>query len=349
MNGHQGDYKEIMELDFEAIQKEIENGYINVQRHPIAPLRIFNYSQRAQFDWRWTKETMACRGLILDDQNRIVARPFPKFFSYDQLNGIVPDEPFEAFEKLDGSLGISYHDSKEMQIATRGSFASDQAMRARTMLRTKYAHIELNPELTYLFEIIYPENRIVVDYGGAEELVLLAIIETQTGKELPLQDIGFPVVKRYDGIKDFQEILSQQDPSREGFVIRFQSGQRVKIKFDEYKRLHKLVTGVNARHIWDCLRNGTSLNDLLERVPDEYFQWVRETENDLLGQFASIESQARGAMRFNGTRKELAEGFKLCPYPGIMFSILDNKDYRESIWRIIKPSGTTPFRVDSEN
>jgi len=338
-----------MILDLNAIDQEIENGYINVQFHPTAPLRILNYSQRAQFDWRWNNETMMCRGLILDDQDRIVARPFPKFFSYDQLNGIVPDEPFEAFEKLDGSLGISYFDGEEMQIATRGSFTSDQAVRARTILRVRYPHVEFDPEMTYLFEIIYPENRIVVDYGGMEDLVLLAVIETATGYEKPLLDIGFPLVKRYDGINDFQAILSQQDPTREGFVIRFQSGQRVKIKFDEYKRLHKLVTGVNARHIWDCLRNGTSLNDLLDRVPDEYFQWVRETENDLLGQFASIESQARGAMRFGGTRKELAEIFKKSPHAGIMFSILDNKDYRSTIWKMIKPSGTTPFRVDSEN
>lgn len=338
-----------MKLDFEAIREEIENGYINVQRHPIAPLRILNYSQRAQFDWRWTKETMACRGLILDDQNRIIARPFPKFFSYDQLNGIVPDEPFEAFEKLDGSLGISYYDGSDYRIATRGSFTSDQAARASNILRFKYAHVDLGPDLTYLFEIIYPENRIVVDYGEMEDLVLLAIIETETGTEHPLRDIGFPLVKRYDGIKDFKEILIQQDPAREGFVIRFQSGQRVKIKFDEYKRLHKLVTGVNARHIWDCLRNGTSLNELLDRVPDEYFQWVRETENDLLGQFASIESQARGGMRFGGTRKELAESFKQSPFAGVMFSILDNKDYRSTIWKMIKPTGITPFRVDSEN
>ncbi len=44
-------------------------------------------------------------------------------------------------------------------------------------------------------------------------------------------------------------------------------------------------------------------------------------------------------MRFGGTRKELAEWFKQCQYPGIMFSMLDGKDYSDQIWKLVKPSG----------
>lgn len=45
-------------LNVEAIQQEVAAGYINEQLHPSAPLRILNYSQRAQFDWRWNAATM---------------------------------------------------------------------------------------------------------------------------------------------------------------------------------------------------------------------------------------------------------------------------------------------------
>lgn len=230
-----------------AIQDEIASGYINEQAHPSAPLRILNYSQRAQFDWRWNAATMQCRGLIVDADWNVVARPFEKFFSFEQLGGDVPVEPFEAYEKMDGSLGILYFLDGVPQIASRGSFISDQAKRATDMLSDKYAGAQFDENHTYLFEIIYPENRIVVDYGDREELVLLAIIETATGKEIPLSeyDSPFPVVKRYDGFSQFDELLATQDQSREGFVVRFESGQRVKIKFDEYKRLHKLLTGVS--------------------------------------------------------------------------------------------------------
>lgn len=336
-----------MRLDVDAILAEIDAGYINRQKHPTAPLWILNYSQRAQFDWHWTKETMQCRGLIVDDQWNIVARPFEKFFSVEQLNGVVPSEPFEAYEKMDGSLGILYWVNDEPQIASRGSFTSDQAMKAKELLCTKYRHARFDRDFTYLFEIIYPENRIVVDYGDREELVLLAIIETATGKEWPLHayESVLPVVKRYDGISQFDELMAMQDSLREGFVVRFQSGQRVKIKFDEYKRLHKLLTGVSPKAIWEVLRANGDLSQVIDRVPDEFYQWVRETENDLRGHYARIEATARDQMTFGGTRKEIAERFKQCQYPGIMFSMLDGKDYRDQIWKLVKPSGSV-FRCD---
>jgi len=208
---------------------------------------------------------------------------------------------------------------------------------------------ELTGKHTYLFEIIYPENRIVVDHGDTEELVLLAAIETATGNEIPLADVGllFPRAVRYDGIKDLNKLLSwEDDKTLEGFVVRFQSGQRVKIKFNEYKRLHKLLTGVSARAVWDVISSGGDVSELIEAVPDEFYAWVRETENDLRCEFAKIESTVRSQMVFSGSRRELAEKFKKSRYPSIMFSILDGKDFQSQIWRMVRPSGRV-FRAES--
>lgn len=250
----------------------------------------------------------------------------------------------EAFEKLDGSLGILYRVDGEPRIASRGSFDSEQALRATAIYRNKYARVKLDDSLTYLFEIIYPANRIVVDYGDTEDLVLLAVIETATGIERPLPDIGLPLVKRYDGLSDFREILEAQGDNREGFVVKFRSGQRVKIKFAEYKRLHKLLTGVSARSIWDILRTGGDVRGVIDRVPDEFHRWVRETENSLRCHYSLIEARARERMQYCGTRKELAEAFKRSPHPDVMFAILDGKNYSDLIWRKVKPSSESVFR-----
>lgn len=327
-------------MDITAIQCEIEDGYIHQQAHPTAPLRILNYSQKAQFDWRWNVETTLCRGLIVDDEWKVVARPFPKFFSVDQLAGIVPNEPFEVFEKLDGSLGILYRVDGEPRIASRRSFVGNQAIRATEILHRKYANVPLDDSMTYLFEIIYPENRVIVDYGDTEDLILLAVIETATGIEQPLRDIGFPLVKTYDGISQFDELMAMEAPNREGFVVRFESGQRVKLKFEEYKRLHKILTGVSTQHIWEALRAADSVASLVERVPDEFHDWVRETENTLRAAFAKIEFEVRSEMRFSGSRKELAAHFQQCQHPRVMFAMLDGRDYRDQVWRMVKPPAT---------
>ena len=134
---------------------------------------------------------MTCRGLIARGDGTIVARPFPKFFNLDEIiarGESLPAEDFEVFDKLDGSLGILYHDSAgHPRIATRGSFLSEQAARGTGLLREKYGDLRFDPACTYLFEIIYPENRIVVDYAGLTDLVLLAVIDTDSGAERPYE------------------------------------------------------------------------------------------------------------------------------------------------------------------
>lgn len=333
-------------IDFDKVQEQVDAGYIKVQRHPTAPLRIFNYSVKAQFEWKWTPEIRACRGLIVDDLNNIVCRPFEKFFSYEQLDGKVPDETFEVFEKLDGSLGILYFVFGEGFIATRGSFVSEQAIRASAIFKEKYSHLAFNQRRTYLFEIIYPENRIVVDYGTTEALYLLAAIDTETGKDIPIFTDDIPMAKRYDGIRDFSKLLEMKEENKEGFVVLFKSGTRVKLKFEEYKRLHKILTGINERSIWDMLRSGGDFNELLELVPDEFHGWVEKTRNDLELKYSEIENVARSQYRELPTRKETAMYFKDCDYPGIMFSMLDGKEYSGHIWKLIKPRGDTFFRED---
>jgi RNA ligase len=344
-----------MALDFDKINKEVANGFIAVQRHPVAPYRILNYTQKAQYEWHWTPETRQCRGLILDDQNNIVARPFEKFFSYEQLNGQVPIEPFGVYEKMDGSLGVLYWFDGQPYIATRGSFVSPQATWATNWFRQNYWHFNFLRDKTYLFEIIYHDNRVVVDYGDEEGLWLLTVIDTATGKEETdhFEDgeiFGLLRAPRYDGYHDLSEILQMNRKNAEGFVLRFiPSNTRVKVKHVEYKRLHRLLTGVNERHVWESLMKKEDLEPLLERVPDEYLDWFRGIETKLKSQYADIEAAAKQDFQPLGDRKSTAEVFHQRPNPHILFAILDGKDYSEMIWKMIRPEGGKTFRCDTDS
>ena len=330
------------------------DGVVSVRCHPHCPLSIVNYTEKVQFDNLWTDELMEFRGMIFDSLGGVVSRPFKKFFNYGDpiISGKVPDGRFDVFEKLDGSLGISYPFCGQTHIATRGSFDSPQAHRATEILHVKYSQVSLDPSITYLFEIIYPENRIVVDYGERVDLVLIGMIDTLTGQEYPIEDIGFPVPKKYDGLRDLGQVCAVQESNREGFVIRYANGFRMKIKFEEYKRLHKLLTGITARHLWEMLRGGTPLLLNIGAVPDEYHQWVKETEMSILSAYAIIEDQCEfdfsGILDRGAQRKLLAEYIKLCQYPSVLFKMLDGKDYSDIIWKAIKPDPSRPFRCARE-
>lgn len=341
-------------MNIQDLKQLIADDYINVQKHPTADLYIYNYSPKAQYDRLWNEWTLACRGLIMNGWHEVVARPFQKFFNLEESeNLILPDEPFEVYEKMDGSLGILYWvDGTERlpkpAIATRGSFTSEQATVATELLHTKYTDSikYLDPTKTYLFEIIYPENRIVIDYGDARKLVLLAVIDTKTGKEFSMEDIPyyfFETAKRYDGLNDLQQLKALEEDNREGFVVKFKNGYRLKVKFEEYVRIHKIITRVSTVNIWEYLKEGQELLPILERVPDEFYDWVKETHAKLLNDFAQIEAESQSEFKILTTKKETALYYQTCKYPAILFKMMENRPYDHIIWKMIRPKFEKPF------
>ena len=336
----------------DALEEMISSGYVKMTKHPERSLYIYNYTAKAQYEYMWNEVTMLCRGLILDEQFEIVARPFTKFFNYGEVpDQQIPSLPFEVYDKMDGSLGILYWWSDRPYIATRGSFMSEQAIKANELLHNKYANCidKLDKSKTYLFEIIYPENRIVIDYGHKEELVLLAIVDIASGIETPMTDVGFPVVKRYDGLNDLQAIRELQIEDKEGFIIRFVNGFRVKIKFAEYVRLHRIITQVSSKTIWEHLRDNLTMNELLEKVPDEFYNWVRTTIDDFWYEYRNIEAEAKAEYKELEDRKATAFYFLTCKHHPILFKMYEKRPYDAIIWKMLKPKYERPFRNDLEN
>lgn len=186
-------------LDRSEMEAMIRGGYLRRQRSDDGLFSIVNYTERAQFDGVWNNTTLMCRGLIVDEYSQlIVARPFPKFFNLDEHNretvpNLDPTGPVHVTDKLDGSLGILFEGpTGNPQIATRGSFVSDQAIHANAVWAERYSSLKLEQRLTYLFEIVYPGNRIVVDYGETDDLFLLGANVITTGQFVPPEDLYWP-------------------------------------------------------------------------------------------------------------------------------------------------------------
>ncbi len=336
-------------LNRELLKEMIDGRFVNVQKHIGGDLFIYNYTPSAQWNKMWNEVTLQCRGLILDGDYNIIARPFKKFFNYEELTPEqIPAERFEVFDKLDGSLGILYWFAGKPFVATRGSFTSEQAVEATKILYSKYkdSFERFQKDRTYLFEIIYPENRIVVDYADTRDIILLAVIDNATGCDLPLEDIGFPIVKRYDGIKDISMLREKEEPNSEGFVIRFESGLRLKLKYAEYVRLHRILTQVSSKSIWELLSSNEPLTTLLEKVPDEFFQWVKNTESSLRENYSQIEKEAMKSFKILDTRKDTALYFQTQKHRPILFAMLDKKDYSHIIWKSLKPEYERPFKLE---
>ncbi len=343
---------------------------INIQRHPEFPLLLFNYTQQCQYSAAWDEYTLMCRGLITDLDGNIVARPFPKFFNFHEhaspnLPAINWRQGFTATEKMDGSLGILYQAGGQVHLATRGNFQSEQARQGMAIFRERgYDRFAFDPAWTYLFEIIYPDNRIVLDYGGKRDLILLDVIHNDGDASHAYDslvriagEIGCPVVSRISletaSEAAFHEFIKVSAPNSEGIVVRFDDGLRVKVKFEEYCRLHNLLSGVNARRIWEFLKDGKRLDELLEDVPDEFYTWVNAIVTGLESDFEKLRREAQAI--FDATkhrlgasgRKEYASEFtRHGPLSSILFSMLDGKDPSPIIWSRIRPEASLPFLME---
>ena len=336
-----------MRIDRVELDKLINEGMINDNRHPTLPLTILNYSKIAQFQKKWNDLTLQARGLVIDDDGEIIARPFKKFFNMEELKGNeIPNEKYKVYKKMDGSLGILFFYGSGWHMATRGSFTSEQAVKGMDILKMKYSNLigDLDVELTYLFEIIYPQNRIVVDYGQTEDLILLGACHTDSGQEVDLDqiDLSFTKVESYV-ITDFKELKARNTENEEGYVIRFiPSNFRMKIKFEDYVTLHGIVTEFSTKKVWEILKDEQDLDKLLEMVPDEFYDKVKVVYDDLREQFESLKSVAETIASQCGqftSRKDIAlflqrEHKEIMP---LVFGILDKKNIDKIIWTMIKP------------
>lgn len=348
-------------LNYAALPGLVNDRLLTRREHPDASLFIYNYTDRCQWERVWTNETRTCRGLILDPDGYVVARPFRKFFNLGEHEGAaqgvgyVPiGAPFKAYEKLDGSLGIAYPLNGRTQIATRGAFASEQAGWANAWWAEHAADVQIPEGQTWLFEILYPENRIVVNYKGRTGLVLLAVIDNATGKDLPLPGHEWKGERAevYDYADVGSLIASVEDPANfEGFVLRYETGERVKVKLDEYVRLHRLMSTCSSKSVWELLANGESLDPVIERVPDEFYACVKRWETDLRGKFHAIESECARllpALAVPGDRKATAINFTQQEHPAVLFRMLDGKDHASVIWKLLRPEYERPYLVQNE-
>ena len=359
-------------FDWGRMEQHIKDGALSRQKHPTLPLYIVNYTHQCQFDGPWDDVTMHCRGLIYDDARHVIARPFRKFWNLNDSRwpetqeANLPSELPESTKKYDGSLGILWRYRGEWGIATRGSFRSNQSRWGTQW--AKRLDLEACP-LTYtpLFEIIYPENRIVVNYDF-QGLVLLTMVGIE-GSDEPSRSMveskallaGCRAVKRFD--KTLAECVADNSKNEEGYVLRWPStGLRIKVKLPEYVRLHKLITGISPKTIWEMLKTGEDCGDLLRDVPKEFENWVLFWEKAIVTDKDAVMNRALAIMlsypgEKNVATKEQRKEFALYAtqhkdLSAILFALLDSDHERaaEVAWKMARPRVTKDdvFKKDTD-
>jgi len=265
---------------YDALQNEIQKGAIIKTIDPTGKLELYSYTADTKFNASWNVYSLISRGLILcPGEKKVVATPFPAFANFSEMGYYVPPCGFSATNKMDGSLGIIWKHNDTWHVSTRGSFTSDQAKWAQDWLESTNS-TKLLSGYTYLAEVIYKENRIVVPYDF-EGLVLLSAygpdgfeVDRNFMERTQQENPAFRLTEQryFNSVDDIVKLCETLPFDQEGFVVRFDNGYRVKIKGEEYKRLHKIVSGITPIRIWENMVNGDNMTEISKIIPEELRQ-----------------------------------------------------------------------------
>lgn len=359
------------------IEKYLHAGWVTEGIHKTLPLNIFSYSRKCQQEDNWDSVISKCRGIVVDRWTReIVARPFEKFHNYGspQAEGVLFDARVQptVWEKMDGFMVTAFFYAGEWHAASKSSFHSIHAKWATTELRRKMEGVvAVTGESTMVFEGLHPDLRIVVNYGDRKELVLLAVIDNETGAELSPDQLrrysevyGFSVPDQHPiTLQEAKEHTLDDVKNDEGYVLTwYQSGKppvRLKMKYVEYLRLHRMVCGVSPKRIWESLSQphlAAYLREYLDDSTPWFAAFVRKwvtaltlRHDELLAEATIAYNRVKETVRvkvgqypyenLGAERKAWALEFQRpenIKFASILFAMLDGKDANVVIWKQVR-------------
>jgi len=337
-----------------------KEGWIKSSKHPSLDLWVWSYTQKTQYDAKWDSLTLICRGLITNKNGEIISRGFNKFFNWEEnkLNPTAEElKNVKLTEKVDGSyIGIFWF-ANQWVINTKGSFITEQGEMAASVFNS-FTNVDnfFSKDLTHCFEIIYPQNRIVVNYDGKTELVYLATIDLNGSKSyLKSLPEGMRATKLYDFDFDYGKLKSLNVENEEGFVGTLPNGDMFKIKFENYITLHGIVTHTSSYVIWEYLKTDLSFEFLIENTPDEFYSFVKKVKEDILSHFSKLkEAVSKEYFTFaleniESDKEFAARVFKEAKYPSQMFSLRKNSSIDKWLWEMVKPKFQIPFKDECKN
>eukprot|EP01084_Bolivina_argentea_P261671 442307_1 len=277
---------------------------LNICQDKMNRYELFNYNNTFKTE-KWNEFDILCRGMVIDrNKHQIKALPFPKFFNFHELDteiqaSLLNNNVFACYEKMDGAYGIVFYCeySNKWLVITRGSFNSKQSEWATSYLNNQCDINAINKYFdrnsTYLFEIINTSQKLKVgvlnyDFTG---LILLSAYNNNNGKEYKynyLNNIcnkinGLLMVKKYNKFINIAQIINEcehkLDSKKEGFVVVFENGFRIKLKSKQYLFLNKRINRNNI--IKQIIEFGFNNNKIKNEFDNDHHAIIDDIYNKI--------------------------------------------------------------------
>lgn len=285
--------------------------FVDRQIDPETGLQIYKYSRGFTVKafsnpWMWTPLMLSMRGAVYDRYGHKVNGNMNKFFNHNEPNAATLSFDSLVLDKLDGSCVQVFLYDGEPVVTTLGSFQSSQAIAAKQWLSETYGFGWINKSLTYVFEWMDPSNFTTIPYRGEKKLVLIGIFMNGSFPYELDKDVGYgwegEIVKNVLMEKlSYEEIAKRIRADEEGFVLvdklnrDMDSGQRyrIKIKGEEFLRLHRSKWGVTALKVYEWTYGLSPRTVAYDELDEETRVWVDGVKTKLASKLADLTEQGR--------------------------------------------------------
>jgi hypothetical protein len=269
-----------------------------------------------------------CRGIILDEARdwAVVSYPFDKFFNYGEPNAAKIDWPSaKVFEKLDGSLMSLYWHAGAWRVASSGTPdaggpAHDSGITFAELFwqtwNTMGYRLPDDPNMTFMFELMTPLNRIIVQHTQPRLILIgarrLTDYREETASEVAAK-FGWTCVQTLPlgSLADCTAAAAKLTGlDGEGFVVCDADFRRIKVKCPQYVALSHMKDTLSPRSMLEVIRKGESdeflnyfpeIRPVYESVKSKYDQLCQELNAEYEA-VKEIESQKDFAMAIKASR-----------------------------------------------
>ena len=327
---------------------------IDYKQHSRIPnFYLLKYNQiESPFDKEIVRE---CRGLILDsaDNWNVVCYSFNKWFNYGEVNAAKIDWSTARVEaKLDGSMiCLSYYKPLAIwNVSTSGcpdgtNLINDTGETFNSLfwniLEKNYPDLVcyLDKDLTYIFELTGPLNRVVVDYKKSD-ITLIGVRDNTTFEEIkPIDEVCFinnnavedgfseyplKVAESYDlvSIDECIEAANKLNPlENEGYVVVDAAFNRIKVKSPAWVAIHHIKDTCSLAKIAEVIRVGEYQEFLtaLDSYPE-----IKQKFIDLVFTYEGVINIIEliySNIKNTKSQKEFAEKACKTDYSSVLFSM----------------------------
>ena len=207
----------------------------------------YNYKNCYDVKFWDNEDNLDTRGNLYDVRTRkIISCTIKKFFNVgenelstvEEFENLKRVEPHLVIDKLDGSMVSPFIMDGKVLFKTRKALVANKPNLTDPLIERCRALLERN--LCPIFEIIGPNNRIVIKYPE-DKLVLIAVRSMETGEYLDFREF-----REFETVRCFNSIEERfgRPEFFEGAVIFFPRIQRFfKMKTKEYVYQHKWAYG----------------------------------------------------------------------------------------------------------